>query len=250
MKVLLEQIEIYAGTQARQSIDDDTVTQYADRMTEGDQFPPVVLFHDGNTHYIGDGFHRVLASERNKFIDIEADVRKGTLQDALWFAIGANKVNGKNMTPGDRRRAVALALQTWPDKTQQAIADQVGCSQWLVSETQKQLIGDNKLTIPDTRVGADGKERPTTYQKKDTLEDRTETQQQEETPDETENRKDSDMAKKKNINPMPTKPKDAPPQMGIHFARLAILDLEKIEHNDTLKAEGINMVKDWINEHE
>ncbi len=38
-------------------------------------------------------------------------------------------------------------------------SDQVGCSQWLVSETQKQLIGDNKLTIPDTRVGADGKER-------------------------------------------------------------------------------------------
>lgn len=83
MKVLLEQIEIYAGTQVRQSIDDETVTQYAERMMEGDVFPPVVLFHDGTVYYIGDGFHRVLGSERNGFIDIEADVRKGTQQDAL-----------------------------------------------------------------------------------------------------------------------------------------------------------------------
>lgn len=63
--------------------------------------------------------------------------------------------------------AVALALQTWPDKTQQAIADQVGCSQGLVHKVKDQLIMHDKLTIPETRVGADGKERPTTYQKKE-----------------------------------------------------------------------------------
>ena len=58
MKVLLEQIEIYAGTQARQGIDQETVDRYAERMIEGDVFPPVVLFHDGSIN--------------NEFVDIEA----------------------------------------------------------------------------------------------------------------------------------------------------------------------------------
>jgi len=47
---------------------------------------------------------------------------------------------------------------------QQAIADQVGCSQMHVSRVQKELKHMFKLDMPDTRVGKDGKERPTTYQ--------------------------------------------------------------------------------------
>lgn len=244
MKVKLCDIEIYAGTQARQSINNDIVTEYAERMMEGDIFPPVVLFHDGNTYYLGDGFHRVLGSERNGFVDIDADVRKGTQQDALWYAIGANKTNGQRMNKGDLRHAVALALKTWPDKTQQAIADQVGCNQSTVQRVKEELMQAHKLTIPETRVGADGKQYPTTYQKKDALEDITETQQ-EELPDETgeENYQDEETPVKK-----PKRMKNTPPCMGLQFARLAIMDLEKIEKNDTERDEAFNMVRSWIDE--
>ncbi len=58
-----------------------------------------------------------------------------------------------------------LALKTWPDKTQQAIAEQVGCSQQYVGRIQDELTTSCKLDIPATRTGADGKERPTTYQR-------------------------------------------------------------------------------------
>ena len=241
MKVLLEQIEIYAGTQVRQSIDDETVTQYAERMMEGDVFPPVVLFHDGNSYYIGDGHHRVIGSNRNGFIDIDAEVRPGTQQDALWYALGANKTNALRMTPGDLRKAVALALQTWPDKTQQAIADQVGCSLGLVNKTKQQLFTDEKLTIPETRVGADGKERPTTYQKKDTLEDITETTT-EDTPDETGEQEEETKAEKSK------RMKYTPPCIGLQYARLAIMNMEQIKDNDTEKEEAFQQIKDYLNE--
>lgn len=239
MKVSLDKIEIYAGTQARQSINNDTVAEYAERMIEGDQFPPVVLFHDGSIYYIGDGFHRVLASERNEFVDIEADVRKGTQQDALWFALGANKTNGQRMTKGDLRHAVAVALKTWPDKTQQAIADQVGCHRTTVMRVQEELVHVHKLEVPETRVGADGKERPTTYQKKDTLNIETEAQQQEDTPYETGEHEQEATGEK---------PKKTNPSLGLQYARIAIMNLEYIEKNDTQRMEAFKKVEKWINE--
>ena len=246
MKLKLTDIELYEGTQVRQSSNDDTVATYAERMMANDEFPPIVIFTDGTVNYLADGFHRVLASERCKFIDIEADVRNGTKQDALWYALGANKVNALQMTQGDKRKAVAMALREWPDKTQQAIADQVGCSQPFVHKVKEQFITSNKLETPDTVTGKDGKEYPTRKpHKKDTLEDiepETETQQ-EDMPDETGEEEQSEYK-----NPMPTRKANSNPRMGIHFAELAILDLEKIDKNDELKNEALNKVEMWINE--
>lgn len=238
MKVKLCDIEIYAGTQARQSIDNETVTEYAERMMEGDVFPPVVLFNDGNVYYVGDGFHRVLGSERNGFVDIDADVRKGTQQDALWYALAANKTNGRRMTKGDLRHAIALALKTWPDKTQQAIADQVGCSQATVHRVFEDVIHLNNISLPETRTDSIGRQQPTSKPHKQET-------QQEELPDETgeENYQDEETQDEK-----PKRMKSKPPCMGLQFARLAIMDLEKIEKNDTERDEAFNMVRSWIDE--
>jgi hypothetical protein len=245
MKVRLDSIEIYAGTQARQSINDERVDIYAERMTEGDIFPPVVLFHDGSVYYLGDGFHRVLASERNGFIDIDAEVHKGTQQDALWYAIGANKANGQAMTKGDLRHAVALALKTWPDKTQQAIADQVGCSRATVQRTQDELVHLNKLEIPETRTGADGKERPTTYQKKDTLEDIPETQQ-ETTPDEAGEQQEEQEEETQDEKPKRKKPEYAPSSIGLQYAEMAIDSLKQIPKDDCERKEAFELIVKWI----
>jgi hypothetical protein len=134
MRVRLDQIAFDAGTQIRAAIDQQVVSDYADAMTSGATFPPIVLFHDGNQHYLADGFHRFMAAQRNQFRDIDADVRPGTKEDALWFALGANKTNGKRLTEADKTHAVELALHMWPAKMQREIADQVGCSESLVSK--------------------------------------------------------------------------------------------------------------------
>ena len=67
------------------------------------------------------------------------------------------------MKRGDVKRAVELAVKTWPNKSQREIAEQIGCSQGTVSKAMAELIPRNKLVIPATRIGADGKSRPTSY---------------------------------------------------------------------------------------
>src|SRR4051812_10700182 len=106
----LELIRTDAGTQSRVCLTDDVVAEYAERMIEGEQFPPVVVFHDGSDFILSDGFHRVMAAIRNQFKDILADVRKGTKLDALKYALGANRANGLRRTNADKRRCVVLAL--------------------------------------------------------------------------------------------------------------------------------------------
>lgn len=63
--------------------------------------------------------------------------------------------------------AAPRVLKTWPEKTQQEIAEQVGCSQALVHKVKDELITRDKLDLPDTRMGRDGKERPTTYARRE-----------------------------------------------------------------------------------
>ena len=64
-------------------------------------------------------------------------------------------------TPGDIRRAVEIALREWPNKSQQEIAEQIGCGQGTVAKVKADIIPRN--IIPPTRTDSMGRTRPTTY---------------------------------------------------------------------------------------
>lgn len=157
-RVAVTDVVFDAGTQIRVAINEQTVGDYAERMTEGVEFPPIVLFHDGVRYYLADGFHRTLAAKRNQFHDIEADVETGTRADALWFALGANKANACQMTKADKKHAIVLALKAFPDKSQTIIAEQIGVNQHYVGEVKKQVSATTNL--PDRVTGKDGKSYP------------------------------------------------------------------------------------------
>ena len=59
-------------------------------------------------------------------------------------------------TPGDIRRAVEIALREWQNKSQQEIAEQVGCNVAYVNRIKQELFTSNKLTLPAKRMGKDG----------------------------------------------------------------------------------------------
>lgn len=163
MNIRLDQITFDAGTQIRAAIDEQVVADYAEAMTTGATFPPIVLFHDGSQHYLGDGFHRFMAAQRNQFREIDADVKPGTKEDALWFALGANRANGKRLTEGDKRHAIVLAFKTWPERSARAIAEQLGANNSWVSEVRSQVLGT--LHLPDRVIGRDGKSQPASRSK-------------------------------------------------------------------------------------
>jgi ParB-like chromosome segregation protein Spo0J len=50
------------GCQVRAETLDERIEEYAEAWRDGAKFPPVVLFHDGEHYWPGDGIHRVLAA--------------------------------------------------------------------------------------------------------------------------------------------------------------------------------------------
>src|SRR5437764_270221 len=71
------------GTQLREKMDEETVARYAELMRGGVKLPAVVVFHDGEHYWLAEGFHRDAAAGRAGRTEIEADVRRGTLRDAI-----------------------------------------------------------------------------------------------------------------------------------------------------------------------
>ena len=66
---------------------------------------------------MADGVHRGLAAKRMGANTIQATVIVGSRVDALWYALGANKVNGHRLTAGDTKHAIVLAVKTWPERS-------------------------------------------------------------------------------------------------------------------------------------
>jgi hypothetical protein len=130
----LTAIRLEDGTQVRAAIDDAVVSDYAIMMADGAVFPPIAVFLHDDAYYLADGYHRVRAAQRIQRSTIAAEVHPGTREDALWFALGANRTNGQRLTDVDKTHAVKLALAAWPTRTNREIADQVGCSSSLVSK--------------------------------------------------------------------------------------------------------------------
>lgn len=87
--------------QTRAGTDAETINNYAEAMADGAHFPEVTVFTDGTTHWLADGFHRVMAAKQNGKATIPADVRKGTADDAVVFGGTANNKQGRRPTRAD-----------------------------------------------------------------------------------------------------------------------------------------------------
>ena len=161
-KISLSKISTANDTQVRLKIDEDTVAAYAEAMQDGAVFPPVVVFHDGTDYHLADGFHRVLAANRNGFADIDAEVRQGTRTDALWYALGANATNGKRMSRDDVRKAIGIALVEFAGRSNREIAKQIGCDHKTVEAERKAMESIGEIPQCPTRTTSDGRQYPAT----------------------------------------------------------------------------------------
>jgi hypothetical protein len=160
-RLKIEKIVIDAGTQTRAKLNDDMVTEYAEAMTEGAKFEPVVVYFDGSAYLLADGFHRVMAAIRNGWKDIEAEIKKGGRLDAIRYSLTANNRHGLRRTNADKRYGVDVALREFGKMSDQVIADMCGVSRKYVleirHETPPQVVTGLQ---PDKRIGVDGKTYP------------------------------------------------------------------------------------------
>lgn len=175
MEVINESaIQIDRGTQFRARLNDDRVREYSELFTSKLEWPfdtPCEVFFDGSEYYLVDGFHRYHAARTAGFDGIVCNVRKGTLRDAIKFALSANAKHGLHRSNEDKRKAVAFALDDleWRNLSSRMIADMCGVSQPFVDSLRKASEStDNGYQLSDKRVGKDGKARKTPEPKEET----------------------------------------------------------------------------------
>ena len=137
----LEQIRIDGGTQSRVELNQETVAEYAQAFTDGAEFPPVVVFFDGASYWLADGFHRYFGARDAGESAIDAEIRTGTQRDAVLYSWGANDKHGLPRSNADKRHIVTAILRDeqgrqWSDRD---IAKRFGFSNTFVGNIRRSL---------------------------------------------------------------------------------------------------------------
>lgn len=150
------------GTQSRAALDTETIGEYAAAYTSGAVLPPPVVFYDGTTYWVADGFHRIFARRQAGFGTVDCDVRQGTHRDAVLYSVGANTTHGLPRKNVDKRCAVATLLSDaeWSQKSDRWIAERCAVSDPFVGKLRAELqTVSSPAPAPAARVGKDGKTR-------------------------------------------------------------------------------------------
>lgn len=137
----IAKIRMDGGTQPRAKLFEEVVADYAEDMKQGAEFPPVVIYYDGEEYWLADGFHRVRAKEAIGAKEVTAEVHLGTQRDAVLHSVGANAAHGLRRTNADKRRAVNRLVRDreWRKWSDREIARRCGVSNSFVGDVRREL---------------------------------------------------------------------------------------------------------------
>ncbi len=150
------------GTQMRVAMNAEVVREYAEQLQAGTVFPPLRAYFDEPNDLIilADGFHRLAAHKSIRPNDpILVELILGTIEDAQWESIGANKDHGLRRTNEDKRNAVKQALlhRNTIDMSNVKVAEHVGVSHTTVQNIRRELESTCKICKSTARTGKDGR---------------------------------------------------------------------------------------------
>ncbi len=149
----LSKIRIDGGTQTRESLNNDTVKEYAESYKAGAKFPPVSLFFDGSDYWLADGFHRYHGARQAKLKQIHEEVTPGTVRDAILYSLGANTTHGLKRSNKDKHRAVETLLsdEEWATWSSNQIALKCCVSNDLVDKIRQSYLAKKQDSAPEKR---------------------------------------------------------------------------------------------------
>jgi hypothetical protein len=122
--------------------------------------PPILI--DRRSMQVIDGMHRILAASLKGQATIDAKFFDGSPDDAFLYAVEANVTHGLPLTQADRRAAVDRIIESHPHLSDRAIAGSAGLSARTVAGIRRRSAASQQ---PATRVGKDGRVRPSTLLK-------------------------------------------------------------------------------------
>ena len=139
------------GAQMRVEMSEQTIADYAEEMSTGTVFPPVIVYYNGDAYWLADGFHRVEAARKIGREIIEAEIREGSDRDAILHGIGANARHGLRRTQADKRHAVETLLRNpvWSNWSDRHIAKVANVDHKTVGKIRRETLGGE---IPSDRT--------------------------------------------------------------------------------------------------
>jgi len=173
MMIAIDKIRDDGGTQTRASLSAEYIDELAEYLNEGEghELPDIVVYDDGENLWLSDGFHRLGGYRKSGKTEIPADVRKGSLQDALLHSAGANGSHGLRRTNDDKREAVKMLLKVkeWQERSNAWIAEKCRVSDHLVASVRESFTtsrkrgskesSDKKATSQTSKKTSDRSER-------------------------------------------------------------------------------------------
>jgi len=154
----VDRIRIDGGTQIRTLGTVETVVaEYAQMMSEGNQFPPLTVYFDGTVYWLADGFHRLAAARQLVRTEIAVRVVQGTQRDAMLHGIEANREHGLRYSNQDKRNAIQILLKdaaasVWPDSE---IARFSGTDRKTVGRVRDDLVRSGLIKATPTAASDD-----------------------------------------------------------------------------------------------
>jgi ParB-like chromosome segregation protein Spo0J len=146
------------SVQPRTALKETEVVRMTELMTAGEKFPPVTVFEIETDRFVlADGAHRLEAATRGGRTMIEAQIRSGTLRDAILFAIKVNVQHGQRLSREERQSAVLQLLKDpeWGKWSHEQIGRLCGYSGKQVTRIAEKFHFDN-VKVKDRTCRARG----------------------------------------------------------------------------------------------
>lgn len=167
----LDAIRTDGGTQPRERLDEETLEEYAARMSldehtgfvldpEQQKWPELVVFFDGHDNWLADGFHRYSAARHAGLTSFQVRREEGSQRDAILYSLGVNATHGKRRTNADKRRAIERALldEEWRQWSDARIASLCKVSSPMVTKLRTDLESVEEIPFEPILYSADGRE--------------------------------------------------------------------------------------------
>ncbi len=131
--------------------------QHIRALAESDAELPPIIVHRSTMRVI-DGMHRLRAAELRERDEIDVRFFDGDESAAFVLAVRANITHGLPLSLADRKAAAAAIIRSHPDWSDRMIASRTGLAAKTVGGMRD---ADGGTSHPDSRVGQDGRVRPT-----------------------------------------------------------------------------------------
>lgn len=141
ISLALDSLRVDERCQPRVSLSPGLISEYADAMSSGVQFPPITAYHDGSDYWLADGFHRVFAARNANKTHLQAEIKPGGVREAILFSVGANAAHGQRRSNEDKHRSVEILLNDpeWAMWSDREIARRCGVSYQFVANQRSSL---------------------------------------------------------------------------------------------------------------